>query len=90
MNAFSCFVSRKLEGKEDYNYRAVFAIIETLLVKGDDDVSLAVSLQFLENLLNFSSHGDYPVDSFIDYLGKKSKEFCKANEEFWGIKDSKF
>ena len=90
ITAFCSFVIKKLKVKEDYNYNLVFDLIEELLVKGNEEVSYAVEFQFLENILNSSAYGHFPIDSFFNYLGKESKAFCKANEEFWGIKNSKF
>jgi len=87
---FQSFISYKLKLKEKYNFQEVFDLIELLLVDGSDDVEYAIQFNFLENLLNRSSSGHFPINSFFDYLGKESKAFCKANEEFWEIEDSKF
>jgi hypothetical protein len=90
ITAFCSFIIKKLKIKEDYNYRLVFDLIEELLVEGSEEVSYAIEFQFLENILNSSAHGHFPIESFFEYLGEKSKAFCKANEEFWGIENSKF
>lgn len=88
--SFLGFVSDKLSNNEAYDYKKVFDLIETFLIEGDEEIIYAFEMNFLENLLNRSSHGNFPVDSFFPYLGKESKAFCKANEEFWGIENSKF
>jgi hypothetical protein len=87
---FLNFIASKLTEKENYNYQLTFDTVEDLLVNGDNVVSEAIAMEFLENLLNRSSHGDFTIDSFFNYLGKESKSFCKANEEFWCIENSKF
>lgn len=87
---FQCFISNKLKSKEKYNFQKVFDLVELLLIDGDDDVEYAIQFNFLENLLNRSSSGHFPIDSFFKYLGEESKAFCKANEEFWCIENSKF
>jgi hypothetical protein len=87
---FFNFIATKLALKENYNYQLTFDTVEDLLVNGDRVVSEAIAMEFLENLLNRSSHGYFPIESFFNYLGKESKAFCKANEEFWGIENSKF
>lgn len=87
---FSDFISDKLKNNEDFDFKKTFDVVEKLLIEGDKEVSIAIGLQFLENLINASSSGDFSIDSAIKYLGKESKAFCKANEEFWGIKNSKF
>jgi hypothetical protein len=90
IDTFFDYISDKLENNENYDYQLTFSIVEELLVNGDEEVSNAIAMMFLESLLNHSSHGDFPIDSFFNYLGKESKAFCKANEEFWGIENSKF
>jgi hypothetical protein len=87
---FQSFISDKLKSKKEYDYQKVFDLIEELLVHGDDDIEYAIEFNFFENLLNRSSTGHFPIESFFCYLGKESKAFCKANEEFWGIENSKF
>ncbi len=90
IDIFFDYISDKLENNEGYDYQLTFNIVEELLVNGDEEVSNAIAMMFLESILNRSSHGDFTIDSFFNYLGKESKAFCKANEEFWGIENSKF
>jgi len=90
IDIFFDYISDKLENDENYDYKLTFNIVEELFVNGDKEVSNAVAMMFLESLLTLAAHGNYKVESFFDYLGKESKAFCKANEEFWGIENSKF
>jgi len=90
MDSFLDYISEKLENKKEYNFEKVFDVIEQMIVCEDKDLSYATSMHFLENLLNHSGNGYFPIESFFPYLGKESKAFCKANEEFWGIENSKF
>lgn len=90
ISEFLDFVATKLATKENYNYQLIFNTIEDLLVNGDESVSEAIAMEFLENLLNRSSQGEYSIDSFFDYLGKESRAFCEENEKFWGIANSRF
>lgn len=41
---------------------------------------------FLENLINMASNGRFPYSRFIPYLDEKSKEYCRAWDEFTGVK----
>lgn len=41
---------------------------------------------FLENLINKASANRIKYDRFIPYLGEKSREFCRAWDEFTGVK----
>jgi hypothetical protein len=90
IDIFFDYISDKLENNVNYDYKLTFDTVEELLVNGDKEVSEAVAMMFLESLLTLAAHGNYNVEFFFDYLGKESKAFCKANEEFWGIENSKF
>ena len=46
----------------------------------------AICTCFLENLLNIASHNSISYARFIPYLGEKSKEYCRAWDEFTGVK----
>lgn len=50
------------------------------------DFDNAVCVCFLENLLNRASAKTIEYDRFIPFLGKKSKEYCKAWDKFTGVK----
>lgn len=50
------------------------------------DFDNAACTCFLENLLNRASAGRILYNRFIPYLGEKSKEFCRAWDEFTGVK----
>lgn len=41
---------------------------------------------FLENLINTASFGTIEYSRFIPFLGEKSKEYCRAWDEFTGVK----
>ena len=41
---------------------------------------------FLESLINRASWGGIPYNRFVPYLGEKSREFCRAWDEFTGVK----
>lgn len=58
-------------------------------VKEDNDESdfdNAICTCFLENLLNHASAGDVDYDRFIPLLGPKSREYCKAWDQFTGVR----
>jgi len=46
----------------------------------------AACVCFLENLQNKAGHGRFEYSRFIPYLGEKSKEYCRAWDEFTGVK----
>jgi hypothetical protein len=61
-------------------------MIEHLMLQGDDAVKDAVATCFLENLINRTSAGDIPAANFVHLLGPESVAYCKAWDEFTGVK----
>lgn len=56
---------------------------------GDTDefhIDNAACTCFLENLVNHASAGSIEYSRFIPYIGDKSKEYCRAWDEFTGVK----
>ena len=64
----------------------IFALIEIFMNKGNQDVQDAAATCFLENLINYTSAGRLKPESFLCYLGPESKKYCKAWDEFTGVK----
>lgn len=50
------------------------------------DFDNAACVCFLEDLQNIASTGEIKYSRFIPYLGEKSKEYCRAWDEFTGVK----
>ena len=87
MTAFETYTVALLESGGDQNeIKKIFSYIEFLLNEGDEKIKDAVSTVFLEHLINASSAGTITPESFVHLLGKESKNFCKAWDEFSGIK----
>lgn len=57
-----------------------------LLREGNQDVQDAAATCFLENILNYDSAGRLKASSFVHLLGTESKAYCKARDEFTGVK----
>ena len=80
-------VSKFSEGDYD-NSEELFALIEKMIMDGNNEVQNAATTCFLENLQNRSSSEDYEFDGshFVSLLGPKSTEYCKAYDKITGIK----
>ncbi len=63
----------------------IFTYIEFLLVNGDEDVQTVVATCFLENILNVTPEQIDPK-RFVAYLGIESRKYCRAWDEFTGVK----
>lgn len=72
----------------------IYKFIEDIRVKysqfpnntDEYDFDNAACTCFLENLLNIASANEIRYERFIPYLGEKSKEYCRAWDEFTGVK----
>lgn len=67
---------------------AAFGIIEELLVDGDEEVSTAAAIGFLEDVQNSASWRPFGAAVFVQWLGPKSKEAWAEIEEMWRGKSS--
>ncbi len=92
MTALGMYVSYILNQQEivlekQLELKEIFLLIEFFLNEGDQDVQNAAATCFLEGLINFVSHGRIVPERLTSYLiGEKSIEYCKAWDEFTGVK----
>lgn len=86
MAAFSRYVLGLLK-KNQHNEETqeIFIFVEKLLIEGDEAVGNAAATCFLENLINAISWGRVPAN-FIYLMGPESKKYCKAWDDFTGVK----
>jgi len=86
--AFGDFIVEEVLNKPNsfIDPKEIFDFLETLMVKGDEEVQTCVATCLLENLLNYVSWGDVKAESFTHLLGPESREYCKGWDEFTGVK----
>lgn len=72
--------------KKEKELKEIFLLIEYFLNEGDRDVQDAVATCFLENLINATSWKTLKPETFLCYLGPESRAYCKAWDEFTGVK----
>lgn len=63
-----------------------FKLAEKFMVEGDSRVQDAVATCFLENLINAVAWGRIPASGFVHLLGEESRKYCKAWDDFTGVK----
>lgn len=85
MSAFADFVKEQILTVSPPEIARLFAVIEHLLVFGDDAVQTAATTCCLENILNVTP-SKVPAELYVQYLGPKSRDFCRAWDEFTGVK----
>ena len=64
----------------------IFLFIEKCMLEGNDNVKDATATCFLENIINATSWETISSLNFVQLLGCESKKFCKAWDEFTGVK----
>jgi hypothetical protein len=85
MIPFCEYVIDVIKSNKDTQIKEVFNFIEFLLCSGDDSVQNAITTSLLEYLLSKD-----PIEikscNFSKYLGKNTIDYCKAWNEFTGVK----
>ncbi|MCE5315831.1 MAG: hypothetical protein LLG04_00525 [Parachlamydia sp.] len=85
MMEFSNYVIALLQENQNPIYiKDIFEFMEHLLAEGDEDVKDAVATCFLENILNRTPQDIHP-HTFVSFLGKESRDYCKAWDRFTGV-----
>ena len=85
VSCFGDFVEDRILQADEHEIARVFGLIEHLLAFGDENVQTAVATCCLENILNVTP-SKIPADRFVQFLGPKSREFCRAWDEFAGVR----
>lgn len=83
---FSSFLVENISSIAFDKKEEIFAFVETCVIEGDEALKDAIATCFLENLLNAASGQKIAANSFVGFLGKESKAFCKAWDKFTGVK----
>jgi hypothetical protein len=86
---FVYFVLRDLypSGKIEEVQHA-FDLMEYWLKNGNESVRELVVIGFLEDLQNLASRQGFAKETFVPFLGPKSREAWDELERFWGSKSS--
>lgn len=86
MATFSRYVASLLAANPKHpRAPAIFALIERLMVEGNEEVQTAAATCFLENIQNRSPDPILP-EAFVGLLGEKSRHYCRAWDEFTGVR----
>ncbi len=67
-----------------YDYGKLFALVETYIAGGQQDLRDAAATCFIENLQNVSDNVDSEL--WVPYTGKATRQFALAWDEFTGVK----
>lgn len=86
ISAFSRYVVKVIQEKDSVQLQDIFDVVEHCVCSEDQALKMAFTTCFLENLLNYFSSGEIDVSVFVPFLGEQSREFCKAWDDFTGVK----
>lgn len=85
ISTFSDYCIELFLSKREDELKSVFLFVEEMLKNGDVSVRDAFATCFLENILNLVPSKISPID-FIPLLGPSSIDYCRAWDEFTGVK----
>ena len=85
VRCYGNFVEELILHAPEHDVARAFQLIEHFLVFGDEDVDNAFCTCCLENILNVTP-SRIPAERYVRFLGPKSREFCRAWDEFTGVK----
>lgn len=86
MSEFSRYVADLILTNQLESLPQIFSLVEEFLNEGNQQVQEAIATCFLENLINCCSSDDLDAEAFIHLLGPASEAYCKAWDEFTGVK----
>lgn len=85
ITTFSDYAQTLFKENNTLKLKLIFEFTERMLQEGDQEVRNAFTTCFLENLLNIIPDTILAKD-FVPLLGQESRKYCKAWDEFTGIK----
>lgn len=66
--------------------KLLFGTVELFLTEGDEDVQDAVATCFLEDIASAVYENKVSAKLLVPLLGEESRAYCKAWDEFTGVK----
>jgi hypothetical protein len=79
------YTAQLVDSGTEEQLREVFDLVEELLAQGDADVQNLLATCFVESLINLASNGRISAQRFAPLLGPRSRQRCKAWDEFTGV-----
>ena len=85
MLPFSKYTIDVVKSNNNEEMVKIFSFVEFLLCNGDDDVQTAITTSYLEYLMS-KDPDEIQFTTFVRYMGKNSIEYCRAWDEFTGVR----
>ena len=82
---YSHYVAERLDHPTSINKKELFDYIETIMDSSDGNLKDAAATCFLENFL-FVAGDKFRSENYFRFLGAKSIDFCRALDNFHGVK----
>ena len=80
---FATYIIESYANHQTAEFGRAFAVIEKLLVEGDENTRAAASVGALESIQVQSTHHPFGPDAFLPWLGPKSREAWNSIGELW-------
>ena len=88
LGEFATFIVDSYARQDIESIGPAFALVEELLVDGDEEVRAAAAIGFLQDIQTIASHRPFGGAVFRQWLGPKSKAAWAEIEEMWRGKNS--
>lgn len=85
MLPFEEYAIDTIKSNAESEIRKIFEFVEFLICNGNESVQSAMTTSFLEYLMS-KDPNEIQFVSFVKYLGKNSKKYCRAWDKFTGVK----
>ncbi len=85
ISTFSDYAISNIKSENISEVKKIFNFVEDMLINGDQTVQNLFATIFLENILD-NTPRETPPESYLPLLVKKSLEYCRAWDEFTGVR----
>ncbi|MBX9744836.1 MAG: hypothetical protein K2X08_06475 [Chlamydiales bacterium] len=85
MLPFGKYTIDTIKSNNETEIKKIFDFVEFLLCAGDDSVQTAMTTSYLEYLMS-KDPDEIKFSTFVKYLGKESIAYCRAWDQFTGVK----
>ena len=85
MIPFGEYTLDQAKSHNDSELKKIFDLVEFLLNQGDESVKDAMATCFLEYLMS-KDPDEFKFSTFVRYLGEHSINYCRAWDEFTGVR----
>lgn len=85
MMPFDNYTVDVIKANDEIEIKRIFDFVEFLLCNGNDSVQTAITTSYLEYLMS-KDPDEIQFSKFVKYMGKNAIDYCRAWDEFTGVR----